>query len=90
VNIRNTPTDPTRAGNSGLPEQLEQRRLLRLPEVRAAVGLGTATIYKRIELGTFPAGLLLSPRCRRWPAHEITSWLEACEASASHAEGAKA
>jgi prophage regulatory protein len=89
VNIRNTPTDPTRAGISGLPEQLEQRRLLRLPEVRAAVGLGTATIYLRIGQGTFPAGILLSPRCRRWPAHEITSWLEACEASASQAKGAK-
>lgn len=66
----------TTAASSGtLSPHLEPIRFMRLAEVRLAVGLSTATIYKYIEAGRFPRGVLLSPRCRRWPASEISAWL---------------
>ena len=52
-------------------------RLLTAADVQAVVGLGHATIYRRIAAGTFPRPRRLSPGCVRWRLSAINAWLEA-------------
>lgn len=52
-------------------------RLVRLPEVRARVGLGRSAIYAAIAAGTFPQPVRLGTRCSAWPEHEIAAWIAA-------------
>ena len=51
-------------------------RLIRLPEVRQRVGLGRSTIYRLMELGSFPKARKLGPRAIAWSEGEIDSWIE--------------
>jgi prophage regulatory protein len=51
--------------------------LLRLPDVRARVGLGRSAIYDGVARGTFPAPVRLGSRCVAWPEHEINAWVAA-------------
>jgi prophage regulatory protein len=51
--------------------------LLRLPAVRARVGLGRTAIYDGIAAGTFPAPIRLGRRCVAWPSTEIDAWIAA-------------
>jgi prophage regulatory protein len=51
--------------------------LLRLPAVRARVGLGRSAIYAGVTAGTFPAPVKLGERCVAWPEHEIQAWIQA-------------
>lgn len=52
-------------------------RLLRLTEVKAIAGLGTSTIYRRMDAGTFPRPRALSPGCVRWIEADVLSWVKA-------------
>lgn len=52
-------------------------RLIRLPEVRQRVGLGRSTIYRLMELGSFPKARKLGPRAIAWSEGEIDSWIKA-------------
>ena len=52
------------------------RRILRLPEVEAKVGLGHDTIYRGAREGWFPKPLKLTERSSGWFEHEIDEWLE--------------
>lgn len=52
-------------------------RLLRLTEVKAMAGLGTSTIYRRMDAGTFPRPRALSPGCVRWVEADVLSWAKA-------------
>lgn len=56
--------------------EIEELRLLDKHEVRSAVKLSMATIYSKMARDEFPPGVLLSPRCRRWPARDIAAWLK--------------
>ena len=49
--------------------------LLDIHEVRARVSLGTSTIYRMMEAGTFPASVSLAPRTVRWLKSEIDTWI---------------
>jgi prophage regulatory protein len=51
-------------------------RLMRLPEVLAAVGLGRDSIYRLIREGKFPAQRKLSERASAWRADEVAAWIE--------------
>ena len=51
-------------------------RLIRLPEVRQRVGLGRSTIYRLMEVGSFPRARKLGPRAIAWSECEIDSWIE--------------
>lgn len=55
----------------------DDRRLERLPAVRARVGLGRSEIYRRIAAGTFPAPIKLGERASAWDAAEVDAWIEA-------------
>jgi prophage regulatory protein len=50
-------------------------RLLRLPQVKAAVGLGRAAIYQLQREGRFPKSVRIIGRTVGWVEDEIQAWL---------------
>ncbi|MBV5311047.1 AlpA family transcriptional regulator [Chromatium okenii] len=50
---------------------------LRLPAVKARVSLSRATIYLKIQNGTFPAPIKISERASAWIDSEIEDWITA-------------
>jgi prophage regulatory protein len=50
------------------------QRLIRLPEVRAMVGLGTTSIYDKIKKGEFPKQVKLG-RLSGWVEAEVEGWI---------------
>ncbi|MFC4160406.1 helix-turn-helix transcriptional regulator [Chitinimonas lacunae] len=51
--------------------------VLRLPQVKERVGLSRATIYLRMQDGTFPGQINLGGRAVGWLESDIDEWLEA-------------
>lgn len=49
-------------------------RILRLPDVKAKVGLGTTAIYQRIKDGDFPPPIKLG-RLSGWLESEVQGWI---------------
>jgi prophage regulatory protein len=47
--------------------------ILRLPAVKARVGLSRSTIYQYISEGRFPAQIRLGTRAVGWPEREISA-----------------
>lgn len=56
------------------PEQVTDR-FLRLPEVRAAVGMSRSTIYERMKMGRFPRSVLLGGNLVAWREAEVREWM---------------
>ena len=52
-----------------------RERLIRLPEVKRRVGLGRSTIYRLMDLGSFPKARKLGLRAIAWSEAEIDSWI---------------
>ncbi len=52
-----------------------EKRLARLPNVRAAVGLSRSEIYRLISLGRFPKPVPLGARAVAWDWDEIQAWV---------------
>lgn len=50
-------------------------RMLRLPDVVQATGLGRSTIYAKIAAGKFPAPVKLGARAVAWPEALVAEWL---------------
>lgn len=50
-------------------------RLLRLKQVKAIVPLGTSTIYRRMEAGTFPKPRSLGGNVVAWLESDIENWI---------------
>lgn len=59
-----------------LREALMEKTILRLPQVKARVGLGHTNIYNRIKAGTFPAPVSLGARAVGWISTEIDEWID--------------
>lgn len=56
--------------------RMEQgQRFIRIKEVRQRTGLGTSTIYKRMNEGTFPPNVSLGPRMSAWVESEVDAWI---------------
>lgn len=53
--------------------------------IRDVVPFSAATLHRRIADGSFPAGVLVSPRVRAWPAKEIDAWKARVTAEGSEA-----
>lgn len=53
------------------------KRILRLPEVKARTGLGKTSIYAGMKDNTFPKQVKLGKRASGWYEHEIQAWIEA-------------
>lgn len=49
-------------------------RLIRLPQVKAMVGLGTTAIYDKIKKGDFPRQIKLG-RLSGWMESEVQDWI---------------
>ena len=52
-------------------------RLIRLPEVRNRTGLSTATIYRKMEDGSFPRHHKLSVHVVAWYESDVDRWVAA-------------
>lgn len=50
------------------------QRLIRLPQVKQMVGLGTTAIYERIKQGSFPKPIKLG-RMSMWVESEVQEWI---------------
>jgi len=50
-------------------------RILRLNAVLDRTGLSRATLYRKVEAGTFPRQLRIATRCTGWRESEINEWL---------------
>ena len=51
-------------------------RFLRLPEVLAMTALSRATLYRKVQCGTFPRQIKLNLRCAAWRESDIMEWFE--------------
>lgn len=65
----------------------EPERLLRLRDVKARVGLGTSTIYRKLAAGEFPAPVRLGPASVRWRETELQRWIDGLERQVGAARG---
>ncbi len=52
------------------------KQLLRLSDVRSAVGLSRSEIYRLMALNRFPKSLPLGERIRAWEKESIENWIE--------------
>lgn len=50
--------------------------ILRLPAVKARIGLSRSTIYSRISAGTFVAPIRIGPHSVGWLECEVEAWIE--------------
>jgi len=57
-----------------------QRRILRLPDVKAKTGLGHDSIYRLGREGKFPKRIQLSEHASGWLEHEIDAWIDSLAA----------
>lgn len=51
------------------------QRLIRLPQVKAMVGLGRSSIYDRIKKDKFPRPIKLGERSSGWIEAEVQAWI---------------
>jgi prophage regulatory protein len=49
--------------------------LRRIAAVRNQTGLSAATIYRRVQAGTFPSPLKIGARASAWVGAEIDQWI---------------
>lgn len=50
-------------------------KIIRLPEVKTSVGLSTATIYRLIKAGDFPAPIKLGKHASGWLESAVQTWI---------------
>jgi len=62
-----------------IPAPLPSEGVVRLPSVLAVLGISKTSYQDGVRAGKFPAGKLLSPRCRVWPVAEIRALLASLE-----------
>ena len=51
-------------------------RILRLNEVLDRTGLSRATLYRKIQDGTFPRQVRIATRCTGWRESAINEWMQ--------------
>jgi prophage regulatory protein len=55
--------------------EVQDVRLVRLPEVQRLTGLRRSQLYALAALDRFPRPVKLSERCSAWPESEVRSWI---------------
>lgn len=50
-------------------------RFVRLPDVLKRTGLSRATLYRKVQAGTFPRQVRIATRCVGWRQSAIDQWL---------------
>jgi prophage regulatory protein len=62
----------------------QSERIIRIKAVLALTGLSRTSLYRKIQLGTFPRQIALSQRCVGWRQSAVSEWIRTtCE----HSEG---
>ncbi|GAB3473960.1 helix-turn-helix transcriptional regulator [Azotobacter salinestris] len=57
--------------------QRQQRRIMRLPEVKAATGFGRTKIYELMKEGRFPkARRIACSNASGWDSLEVEAWID--------------
>jgi prophage regulatory protein len=51
-------------------------RILRIKAVLARTGLSRATMYRKMQNGTFPRSIQISTRCIGWRESAINAWMK--------------
>jgi len=65
------------------PSPLPLEGVVRLPSVLAVLGISKTSFLDGIKSGKYPAGKLLSPRCRVFPVSQIRDLLADLEKGAA-------
>jgi prophage regulatory protein len=52
------------------------KRILRLPAVKSATGLGRSELYDKIRRGEFPPQVKLGPKAVGWLESEVDAWID--------------
>ena len=75
----NTAESPVRAAQTHDPRPPSPRsiRMLRLPQVMDATGLGKTKIYELQGQGDFPMRVKITAHSVAWVEEEVQAWLEA-------------
>jgi prophage regulatory protein len=55
---------------------MNNRKLIKLPEVKELTTFSSATIYRLMKRGAFPKQVKLAERSSGWFIEEIYDWLE--------------
>ena len=55
---------------------MNNKILMKLPEVTELTTLSSATIYRLIDKGEFPKQIKITERSSAWSVEEIYSWFE--------------
>ncbi len=50
-------------------------RILRLNTVLDRTGLSRSTLYRKIQIGTFPKQIRIATRCAGWRESAINAWM---------------
>lgn len=50
-------------------------RILRLKTVLVRTGLSRATLYRKVQAGTFPKQIRIALRCTGWRESAVNDWL---------------
>lgn len=51
-------------------------RILRLNAVLDRTGLSRATLYRKIQSGTFPRQVRIATRCTGWRESAVNAWMQ--------------
>jgi len=51
-------------------------RILRLKTVLDRTGLSRATLYRKIQRGTFPKQVRIAARCTGWRESAVSEWMQ--------------
>lgn len=55
--------------------QHQEKEFLRVSDlINGVVPFSVSTLHRRVADGSFPAGVLVSPRVRAWPVKTIEEW----------------
>ncbi|MEG3089637.1 helix-turn-helix transcriptional regulator [Sphingomonas sp. PB4P5] len=55
--------------------QQQPDRFLRLNTVLGRTGLSRATLYRKIQMGTFPKQVRIATRCAGWRESAVNQWM---------------
>jgi predicted DNA-binding transcriptional regulator AlpA len=61
--------------SSNTPTRLPETGFLRQPQVLVFVPISRATLWRRIQAGTFPGPVKLSARVTAWRAEDVRRWI---------------
>jgi prophage regulatory protein len=72
--MQDAPLRRTLPEEPSMPTEIPDR-ILRLNAVLDLTGLSRSTLYRKMDLGTFPRNVRISTRCVGWRQSDVAEWL---------------